>query len=48
MEKLSSKSSALDHAVIQECEAKINLQRLGDEKKAQDQLLESAQKELTK
>jgi hypothetical protein len=48
MEKLSSKSSALDHAVIRECEAKINLQRLGDEKKAQDQLLESAQKELTK
>jgi hypothetical protein len=48
MEKLSSKSSALDVALIQEREAHIKLQKLGDEKKAQEQLLAYAQKVLTK
>jgi hypothetical protein len=48
MEKLSSKSSALDVALIQEREAQIKLQKLGDEKKAQEQLLAYAQKVLTK
>jgi hypothetical protein len=42
MEKLSSKSATLDHVVIWEDEAHIKLQTLGDEKKAQEQLLESA------
>jgi hypothetical protein len=32
--KISSKSAALDHAVIREHEAHIKLQNLGDEKKA--------------
>jgi hypothetical protein len=41
MEKLSYKSSALDLAVIQE-QAQINLQKLDEEKKAQEQLLKSA------
>jgi hypothetical protein len=48
IEKLSSKSSALDCAVIWEHEAQINLQRLGEEEEAQEQLLESAQKALSK
>jgi hypothetical protein len=48
MEKLSSKSFALDREVIWERVVQINLQRLGDEKKAHEQLLESAQKALTK
>jgi hypothetical protein len=42
MEKLSYKSSALDLAVIQEHKAQINLQKLDEEKKAQEQLLKSA------
>jgi hypothetical protein len=33
MEKLSSKSFALDRAIIWEREAQFNLQRLGEEKK---------------
>jgi exonuclease VII large subunit len=48
MEKLSSKSSALDLAVIWEREAQINLQRLGEEKKAKEQLLKSAWTALAK
>jgi hypothetical protein len=48
IEKLSSKASALDCAVIREHEAQINLQRLGEEEEAQEQLLESAQKALSK
>jgi septal ring factor EnvC (AmiA/AmiB activator) len=47
-EKLSSKSVALNELVVQEREAQIKLQILGDEKKAQEQLLESAQKALSK
>jgi hypothetical protein len=42
MEKLSSKSSAFDLTVIQEREPQINLQKLDEEKKAQEQLLKSA------
>jgi hypothetical protein len=45
MEKLSFKPSALDHTVIREREAQINFR---EEKKAHEQLLESAQKALTK
>jgi hypothetical protein len=47
-EKLSSKSAALDEAVIQEREAQIKLQILMDEKKAKEQMLEYAQKALYK
>jgi hypothetical protein len=36
-EKLSSKSTALDDMVIQECEAHIKLRTLDEEKKAQEQ-----------
>jgi hypothetical protein len=48
MEKLSSKSSALDLAVIWEREAQRKLQKLDDRNKAQEQLLKSAQKVLDK
>jgi hypothetical protein len=34
MEKLASKSSALDFAVIQECEAEIKLQTAEEKRKA--------------
>jgi hypothetical protein len=36
MENLSSKSSALDVAMIQECEAQIMLLSLDDEKKVEE------------
>jgi predicted RNA-binding protein YlxR (DUF448 family) len=48
MEKLSSKSSALDLAVIWEREVQINLQKLDEEKKAQEHLFKYAQKALDK
>jgi hypothetical protein len=45
---LSTKSGTLDELVIQELEAQVTLQILGDEKKAQEKLLESAHKPLSK
>jgi hypothetical protein len=45
---LSSKSAALDQSVIWEREAQIKLQILDNEKKAQEHLLESTQKALSK
>jgi hypothetical protein len=47
-EKLSSKSSALDHVVIKEREAHIKLKATEEKMKAQEQQLESAQKTLFK
>jgi hypothetical protein len=47
-EKLSSKAAALDEMVIRERETQIKLQILGDEKKVQEQMLESTQKVLSK
>jgi hypothetical protein len=38
---------AFDELVVWECEAQIKLQTLGDEKKIQEQLLESTQKMLS-
>jgi hypothetical protein len=45
---LSSKSRALDELVVWEREAQIRLQTLGDEKKTQEQLLDSTHKMLSK
>jgi hypothetical protein len=45
--ELSSMLAAFDELVVRECEAQIRLQALGDEKKTQVQLLESAQKTLS-
>jgi hypothetical protein len=47
-EELSAKSVTLVELVIREQEAHVRLQILDDEKKAQDQLLESTQKMLSK
>jgi hypothetical protein len=47
-EELSAKSATLVELVIREQEAQVRLQILDDEKKAQDQLLESTQKMLSK
>jgi hypothetical protein len=47
-EKLSSKSSALDHVVIREREAQIKLKDVEEKRKAQEQQLELAQKALSK
>jgi hypothetical protein len=47
-EKLSSKSSALDHVVIREHEAQIKLKDVEEKRKAQEQQLELAQKALSK
>jgi hypothetical protein len=47
-EELSIESGTLDELVIQELEAQVRLQILGDEKKAQEKLLESAHKTLSK
>jgi hypothetical protein len=47
-EKLSSKSSALDHVVIKECEAQIKLEAAEEKMKAQEQQLKLAQKALPK
>jgi hypothetical protein len=47
-EELSTESGTLDELVIQELEAQVRLQILGDEKKAQEKLLESAHKTLSK
>jgi hypothetical protein len=47
-EELSAKSATLDELVIQEHEAQARLWSLSDEKKAKEQLLESAQKMLSK
>jgi DNA repair protein RadC len=47
-EELSTESGTLDELVIQELEAQVRLQILGDEKKAQEKLLESAHKPLSK
>jgi hypothetical protein len=44
---LSSKSAALDELVVREHETHIRLQTLSNEKKKQEQLLESAQKALS-
>jgi hypothetical protein len=44
---LSSKSAALDELVVREHETHIRLQTLSNEKKKQEQLLESAQKVLS-
>jgi hypothetical protein len=46
--ELSAKSATLDELVIREHEALARLKILGDEKKAQEQLLESAHKVLSK
>jgi hypothetical protein len=46
--KLAATSSALDFTVIQECEAEIKLQTSKEKRIAQDQLLESTQKALSK
>jgi hypothetical protein len=45
---LSSKAATLDEMVIRERETQIKLQILGDEKKVQEQMLESTQKVLSK
>jgi chromosome segregation ATPase len=47
-EKLSSKSSALDHAVIKERKPQIKLKATGEKMKDQEQQLASAQKALSK
>jgi hypothetical protein len=47
-EKLSSKSSAFDRAVIREREAQIKLEATEEKRKAQEQHLESTQKALFK
>jgi hypothetical protein len=41
MEKLAYKSSALDFAVVRECEVEIKLQIAKEKRQAQEQLLES-------
>jgi hypothetical protein len=46
-EKLSSKSSALDHVVIREREAQIKLEAAEEKRKAWEQQLELAQKALS-
>jgi hypothetical protein len=48
MKKLAAKSSALDFAMIQEREVEIKLQTTEEKKKAQEQLLQSTQKVLSK
>jgi hypothetical protein len=48
MEKLSSKSLALDLVVIREREVQINLKKLDEEKQARELLLKSTQKVLDK
>jgi hypothetical protein len=48
MEKLAAKSSALDITVIQEREVELKLQTYEEKRKAQEQLLESTQKALSK
>jgi septal ring factor EnvC (AmiA/AmiB activator) len=45
-EEFSAKSTTLDELVIRESEAQTKLQTLGEEKKTQEQLLESTQKTL--
>jgi cell division protein FtsB len=47
-QELSAKSATLDEVVMCEHEARAKLQTLDDEKKAKEQLLESAQKTLSK
>jgi hypothetical protein len=47
-EKLASKSSALDFVVIRERKAEIKLQTTEEKRKAQQQLLDSTQKALSK
>jgi hypothetical protein len=47
-EKLSSKSSTLDHVVISEREAQIKLEAAEEKRKAWEQQLELAQKALSK
>jgi chromosome segregation ATPase len=47
-EELSTKSATLDEVVMHEREAQARLHTLDDEKKAKEQLLESAQKMLSK